>query len=184
MNTGIISMRYARALFEYAVENKAGEILFNEMKNVVSAYSANPGLKAALDNPVLAGDNKLRLIHAAAGGNPSDYYIRFANLLLSHHRENHLQTIALVYLDLYRKHKNITIGKLITAMPVDDKVVGKMKNLLQEKLEGTLEFETKIDPDIEGGFVLYFDTYRLDASVATQLKQIKRQLVSRKTKTV
>ncbi|GAB6011552.1 F0F1 ATP synthase subunit delta [Viscerimonas tarda] len=178
MNTGIISMRYARALFEYALEKKVEETFFVEMKNVVAAYSGNPKIRSALDNPVLNSKDKLRLIQAAAGGKASDTFDSFARLLLRRRRENHLQTIALVYLDLYRKHKNINVGKLITATPVNDATIQKMKSLLQKQQKGSLEFETSIDPTIGGGFILFFDTYRLDASVATQLRQIKQQLTS------
>jgi F-type H+-transporting ATPase subunit delta len=172
-------MRYARALFGYALEKKNDETLFDEMKRVASAYAAVPAMRSALDNPVLNSDDKLQLIRSAAGGKVSESFGNFARLLLHRKRENHLQTIALVYMDLYRKHRNINAGKLIMAAPVSDEVIAKMKNLLQKQQAGTLEFETTIDPTIEGGFVLFFDTYRLDASVATQLRQIRQQLVSR-----
>jgi len=175
-------MRYARALFEFALEKKAEDTLFDEMKSVVSAFADNPGLRVALDNPVLDFESKLNLIKAAAGKTASDVYVRFAQLLLHQRRENHLQTISMLYLDLYRKHKNINVGRLITAWPVNDEVISKMKNFLKARQSGTLEFESIIDPDIDGGFILYIDTYRLDASIATQLRNIKKQLVSRNDK--
>jgi len=182
MNSGIISMRYARALFEYALEKKAENTLFDEMKRVSAAYSENRKLRVVLDNPVLDFETKLGLIKAAAGGKVSEAYISFAKLLLHRKRENHLQTISLIYLDLYRKHKNINLGKLVTAYPVNDEVVAKMKDFLSTRQSGTLEFESIIDPDIDGGFILYIDTYRLDASIATQLRNIKNQLMSRNNK--
>ena len=184
MNSGIISMRYARALFEYALDKKVEEILFNEMRNVISAYSVNPKLRSVLDNPVLGTKDKLQLIESAGGGNVSDAYNRFVQLLLNQRRENHLQTIAYVYLDLYRKYKGINAGRLVTAAPVNGEIIEKMKSLLQKKQTGTLEFETTVDPAIEGGFVLFFDTYRLDASVTSQLRQIRQRLISQNKKVV
>ena len=97
-------------------------------------------------------------------------------------REKHLQTISLGYLDLYRNYKNISVGKLITACPVDQATVDKIKQLVLLKKTGVVDFVTEVDPTIEGGFVLYIDTYRLDASVASQLKHIKNQLLSRNKK--
>ena len=184
MNTGIISMRYARALFEYALEKKVEDTLFSEMKNVSEAFSKNPKLRSVLDNPVLGNSDKLQLIKSAAGIKVSDEYIRFAELLLRQRREKHLQTVSLVYLDLYRKHKNINIAKLVTATPVNDEVISKMKNFMKQSQLGVLEFESVVDSDIDGGFVLYIDTYRLDASVATQLRQIKQRLMSQNNKIV
>lgn len=182
MNSGMISMRYGRALFDYALEQKVEETLFEEMKNVALSFAQNKNLHQALSNPVLGNDDKLELMKSAAGGSVSDAYLRFAQLLLRQRRENYLQTISLVYTDLYRKHKNINVGKLVTAYPVDKEVIEKMKSFLQQKQSGTLEFESTIDPSIDGGFVLYIDTYRLDASIASQLKKIKAQLVERNAK--
>lgn len=182
MNSGMISMRYARALFEYALEQKVEDSLFLEMSNIASAFKQNKKLRQALNNPVLRSDDKLGLMKSAVGKSVSDAYLRFAQLLLRQKRENYLETISLVYADLYRKHKNINIGKLVTAFPVNDDVINKMKTFLQNRQQGTLEFESTIDSSIEGGFVLYIDTYRLDASIATQLKKIKAQLVTRNTK--
>jgi len=184
MNSGIISMRYARALFEFALDKKAEDKLFSEMKNVSMAISGNKGLRNALENPVLENEDKYSLIKAAAGSSASDEFLRFAKLLLDKRRENHLQEISLLYLDLYRAYKRIKVGKLVTAYPVDSSVIDKMKQLLQVKQGGDsiLEFDSVIDPDIDGGFILYIDTYRLDASVATQLRKIKQQLINRNSR--
>ncbi|NDW19379.1 F0F1 ATP synthase subunit delta [Dysgonomonas sp. 216] len=184
MNSGIISMRYARALFEFALDKKSEDVVFNEMKSVSLAFSKTKKLRVALDNPVLDFKTKFDLMKSIAGNNPSDVYIRFIQLLLHQRRENHLQTISLIYLDLYRKHKNIRLGKLVTAYPVNDEVISKMKNFLSTGKSDILEFESVIDPDIDGGFILYIDTFRLDASVATQLRNIKRQLINKNNKGV
>ena len=48
--------------------------------------------------------------------------------------------------------------------------------MVESKTKGTVEFETEVNPDIIGGFVLEYDTYRLDASVQTQLRQVLTQL--------
>ncbi|MBR5928383.1 MAG: F0F1 ATP synthase subunit delta, partial [Prevotella sp.] len=44
------------------------------------------------------------------------------------------------------------------------------------KTNGTVEFESEVDPDIIGGFILEYDTYRMDASVKTKLNSILTQL--------
>ena len=55
-------------------------------------------------------------------------------------------------------------------------VPGIMKAMVESKTKGTVEFETEVNPDIIGGFVLEYDTYRLDASVQSQLRGILSQL--------
>ena len=46
----------------------------------------------------------------------------------------------------------------------------------RESVNGTVEFETEVNPDIIGGFILEYDTYRMDASVKSKLNSILTQL--------
>ncbi|SBW04778.1 F0F1 ATP synthase subunit delta [uncultured Dysgonomonas sp.] len=182
MNEGMISKRYAKALLQFAIDNKSEDIIFSEMKALAAAFAAEPRLRMAMDNPTLNADDKLALIKASIGGKGSDVFVRFVDLVVKNKREVYLRNIALSYVDLYCESKHINTGKLVTATPVDTAVIEKMKSLLQTIKPGTLDFETSVDPDIEGGFVLYVDTYRLDASVKTQLKRIKQQFVAENSK--
>ncbi len=71
---------------------------------------------------------------------------------------------------------NFIQGKLITAVPVSPIIEKKMKTLVHSNAGGTVEFTTTIDPDIIGGFILEYDTYRMDASVKTKLNSLLTQL--------
>lgn len=176
-------MRYVRALFSYALENKAEDAVFTEMKKLSESFAANPNLRTILDNPVLNADDKLKLITAAAGNKVSDIFKKFIRLVLRQRRENHLQTISLSYLDTYREHKNITVGRLVTAQPTDDATIAKIKQIVQKtKPSATVELITEVNPDITGGFILYVDSFRLDASIDSQLRKIKDELMNKNKK--
>ena len=51
-----------------------------------------------------------------------------------------------------------------------------MKSMVERKTQGTVEFLTEVNPDIIGGFILEYDTYRMDASVKSQLNSILKKL--------
>ena len=51
-----------------------------------------------------------------------------------------------------------------------------MRQMVESHAQGTVEFETEVNPDIIGGFILEYDTYRMDASVKTKLNSILTQL--------
>jgi len=178
MNVGMVSKRYAKALLEYAVAQKSEDKIYSEMKLLAKQFANVPALRMAMDNPTLTVEDKRNLIKAAIGAKPSDVFIRFTDLVLAHKREVYLQSIALSYGDLYCESKHINTGKLVTASPVDKSVVEKMKALVQNIKPGDLDFDVEVDPEIDGGFVLYVDTYRYDASVKTQLNKIKQQLIA------
>lgn len=182
MNLGLISKRYAKALLGYAREEKAENILYSEMNKLAAVFAAEPKVRMAMENPILEAKDKLELLKAAVGSSPSAQFVRFIELVLKNKRESHLQFIALAYLDGYRKLNHINKAKLVTASKVDVKVVDKLKMVLQKIKPGTQEVETIIDPSIDGGFILFVDTYRLDASVSTQLRNIKSKFIAENSK--
>ena len=51
-----------------------------------------------------------------------------------------------------------------------------MRKMVESKTNGTVEFETEVNPDIIGGFILEYDSYRMDASVKSKLNSILQTL--------
>lgn len=172
MELGVISVRYARALMKSATELKQEDKVYEEMQVLAQSYIQVPELRFTIDNPMLAQDKKQTLLETACGTEVSDLTKRFIALVLKEGRESTLQFMAASYITLYRQQKNITRGRLITATPVSPDVEAKMKQMVVSKTRGTVEFNTEIDPDIIGGFILEYDTYRMDASVKTKLNTV------------
>lgn len=184
MNVGIISMRYAKAFIAFASENGVEDIVYKEVDALSRNFMVEPTLRKTLDNPVLQSEEKFSLVCNAAGAKVSQEFISFIKLVLGRKREKHLQSICLMYIDLYRKQKNITLGKLTTAWPVSKETEDRMKQMVIGETHGTVEFETKVDPEIEGGFIFEIGTYRLDASIATQFRRVKQQFIEKNRRIV
>lgn len=176
MEIGVISVRYARALLKCATEQKIEEKVYQEMQTLAQSYLQVPELRFTIDNPMLAKDKKESLVVTACGGDITPLTKRFISLVLSEDRESTLQFMATSYITLYRKQKNITRGKLITAVAVTPQIEKKMRQKVESRTQGTVEFQTEINPDIIGGFILEYDTYRMDASIQNQLRNILTQL--------
>jgi len=176
MDIGVISVRYARALLKGATVQQQEDKVYAEMQTLLGSYSELPQLRFTIDNPMLSKDKKQELLEIASGGDVSSLLKSFFALVLKERREGFLQFIANSYITLYRKQKDIIQGKLITAVPVSPIIEKKMKTLVHSNAGGTVEFTTTIDPDIIGGFILEYDTYRMDASVKTKLNSLLTQL--------
>ena len=183
MYIGVISMRYAKALLAYADEKGTEDTVYEEAGILADSFSRIPELRQALDNPVLPAETKLKLIcEAAGGGQVSEELKRF--VVLEERREKFVQLMIMSYIDLYRIQKNIRVGKITTGCPVAEEVVNRIRALVVEKTHGTVEFKTKIDPKLEGGFIFEIGTYRLDASVANQIKRVKQQFIAKNRRIV
>ena len=176
MDIGVISVRYARALLKSATEQKLDEAVYQEMQLLAKSYIEVPLLRQTIDNPMLSKDKKEALLLTAVGGQPTDLTRAFIALVLKEDREPVMQFIANSYVTLYRKQKNVIRGRLITAARVSPATEQKMRQMVESKTNGTVEFETEVNPDIIGGFILEYDTYRMDASVKSKLNNILQTL--------
>ncbi len=176
MDIGVISVRYARALLKCCAESKVEDQVYQDMQCLADNYIAVPELRRTIDNPMVARDKKKAILIAACGSNMNPVTERLIDLVLQEGRENMAQFIANSYITLYRQQKNITRGKLTTAVPVTPAVEQKMRQMVESRTNGTVEFTTAVDPDIIGGFVLEYDTYRMDTSVKSQFNNILKQL--------
>ncbi len=176
MDIGVISVRYARALLKSATEAKIETGVYEEMQTLAKTYAEVPQLRQTIDNPMLSKDKKQELLLTAVGENPSDLTKAFIGLVLKEDRENVMQFIANSYVTLYRQQKNVIRGRLITAAAVSPATEQKMRQMVENKTNGTVEFETEVNPDIIGGFILEYDTYRMDASVKAKLNNILNTL--------
>lgn len=176
MDIGVISVRYARALLKASLDAGVEDKVYSDMQILARNYIALPELRKAVDNPMLSKELKEQLLVAAVGNNPCDITRSFLSLVLKEARESILQFMANSYVTLYRKQKNIISAKLITAVDVTKSIKDKMRHLVESKTNGTVQFETSTNPELIGGFILEYDTYRMDASLKTKLNTILAQL--------
>ena len=176
MDIGVISVRYARALLKSATDAKIEDAVYTEMQQLAKSYVEVPQLRFTIDNPMLSKDQKEALLIVAAGEKPCQLTKAFIALVLKEDRENVMQFMANSYITLYRKQKNVIRGKLITAARVSAQTEQKMRQMVESKTNGTVEFETEVNPDIIGGFILEYDTFRMDASVKSKLNNILNTL--------
>ena len=176
MDIGVISVRYARALLKSATDQRLEDTVYSEMQLLAKSYVEVPQLRQTIDNPMLPKEKKETLLLTAVGGSPSELTKAFIQLVLKEGREPVMQFIANSYVTLYRQQKNVIRGRLITAARVSPATEQKMRQMVESKTNGTVEFETEVNPDIVGGFILEYDTYRMDASVKSRLNSILTQL--------
>lgn len=176
MDSGMISVRYAKALLACAKERGEERRVFDAMSVLSDSFEQCPELTAVLKNPTLSAAQKKQLVTAAAGGADNALFGRLTDLLLENGREEQLHRVALGYCDLYQADTKICVGRVTTARPLDAATNRRIRDFLAKRSGRTVELKTRVNPDLLGGFVLDVGDERLDASVAGQLRRIKKKL--------
>lgn len=178
MDLGIVSMRYAKAFLRFAIQNNEDAQVYAETSALAQAFLNVPALQKAMLNPVITNSQKQKLLLAAACGDkkPSISLTRFVNLVIHKLRADAMMLIAHSYGTLYRKEKQIIRGRLVVPGAVNEQVVAKLQQMVEAKSNSKVDFQVVQDATIGGGFILEYDTYRLDASVRNQLARLQREL--------
>ena len=176
MDLGLISVRYARALLKASNQEKQSEQVYADMQTLAAEYINVPELSVTIANPMLSEEQKETLLIAATGSTKCDLTRRFIQLVLKEGRAGIMQFIANSFVTQYREQNNLIQAKLSTAAALSPETESKLRKLVESKTNGKVEFLTSVDEDLIGGFVLEYDTYRLDASVKRQLSTILSNL--------
>lgn len=177
-------MRYARALLMFVNEEGVAAKVYQEALTLRKTCREMPELCQAIEKPVTAWEDKVQVLRQAAGGEISIQMQKFVELVLNERREKYLKRINQAFIDLYRKQEKIRVGKLTTAVPIAPEEVERIRRIVVDYAGGTAEFATKVDPSIQGGFIFEINTYRLNASVADQMRRIKKQFIQKNRRIV
>jgi F-type H+-transporting ATPase subunit delta len=176
MNEGLISRRYAKALYFHASERGEETLLYHRMKTLESLLSSVPALRTHLKSPLIPTKEKLKLLRDATGENPESSYVNFIALVFAHRREEALRLMALGYQTFYRQQKKISVVHLTSARELSDEALERIRRLAEQQTHGAVEFSTRVDPSLDGGFVFQLNDFRMDASVKGQLQRIGQRL--------
>lgn len=182
MDQGLIPRRYAKALYAVGVERSDTANLYQLMQALGKAFADMPGLAATVANPFVSDADKTSLLIKAVGGNdgkPDATYVDFLKLLEKNKRTALARDIARAYVDLYRQQNAIYRVDICSAAPMGERERARLEQIIAKHVgEGTIEYNYTTDPSLIGGFTVTVNSERLDASVSSQLKQLRLKLVN------
>lgn len=186
MYIGVMSKRYATALWDYARERGEETAAYGQTKLLLRNYSRVQDLRSTVENPMVDEKDKLAVLKSAAANDGCCKTLAdFFSLVLTHKREKLLVFILHSFLTLYEKEKQIRKGRLVTAIPVPEQTVENLKEAILKMIPGKdVDFDLEVDPDIIGGCILDVDFMRADACVASQLQSVKNQFIEKNRRIV
>lgn len=171
----LLAKRYAKALFELALEMKDLDGVKSDMVLVLDVINESKDFRLMLKSPVIKADKKAVIISKIFKGNVSNLSERFLVLVAKQRREPILLLIAKEFIDFYNIHNKIFITQLTTPVKITDDVRAKIINVLEKATEGTVELVEKINEDLLGGFVLNYKDKQYDASLQREINNLRRE---------
>jgi len=176
MNQSKISVRYSKAIIEMSREKDILETVKTDMDFIGQCLNQIPEFKLILDSPVIRTSEKITLFKKSIGENIHPLTLSFINLIFTNRREIYMESIIRYFMYLYNKETGIKPALLLSHVKLDPALQEKIIRTISQKLNVKMELQEQTEPQLLGGFIMRIDDYQIDASIASQLKKIKKEL--------
>jgi F-type H+-transporting ATPase subunit delta len=177
MIVGSIARRYAKALFDLAVEQNQVEPWAQSLLSLKKAVEGSPELRQVLQNPVYTREQRhglaAELARAAQlGPDPAN----LLKLLADRNRLAYLSGIA----DTFGRLADDKLGRVratvTSAVPMEAAAVAALEHKLAAATRAQVVLERAVDPALLGGAVAQVGSFVYDGSLRSQLEDLRRTL--------
>jgi F-type H+-transporting ATPase subunit delta len=173
-----ISIRYAKALFSLAQDEKKLDIVANDLGELKRLIDTSADFNKFVLNPLIIGNKKAEILKSLFSGKLDPLTMNFLYLLSNKKRVDVLDQILLKFDELLLKQRNQVVAELSSTSVLDDKQLNLIKANIEEMTQKSVILETKEDASLIGGFTVKIEDVIIDNSVRYQLAKLKEKLIS------
>ena len=167
--------RYATALFELALEDKAVDAVRQDLDQFDALVAANPDLSRLVRSPVFSADEQLKALSAIlAKAGIKGIAANFLRVITTNRRLFAVRDMIRGYRTLVARHRGEVTAEVTVAEQLNDKNLDALKSALKSVTGGKdIDLEVKVEPAIIGGLIVKLGSRMIDSSLRTKLNAIK-----------
>jgi F-type H+-transporting ATPase subunit delta len=167
--------RYATALFELALENKAVDAVKKDLDQFDALVADNTDLNRLVRSPVFDADEQLKALSAIlAKAGIGGLAANFLRVITTNRRLFAVRDMIRAYRALVARHKGEVTAHVTVAEKLSDIHLDALKSALKSVTSGKdIDLDVKIDPAIIGGLIVKVGSRMVDSSLRTKLNSIK-----------
>lgn len=172
-----LARRYARAGYDYALEQGAGEAFVSDCMQIRDTLDSDPQARNYLAAPVLSQKAQVRLAEGLAninGMNPVT--ARFLHILGRRGRLSHLRPICEQAATLALRRQGGARAHVESAGGLSEQEQSEVRSALENYIGGPVEMLTQTNPDLIGGVKIRIGSVQIDTSLSAGLRQLERKL--------
>jgi F-type H+-transporting ATPase subunit delta len=177
MIAGSIPRRYAKALFELAVEKGEVEAFAQGLLAIEGAIDAAPELEDVLVNPVYTREQRKAITRRLASrlALPSEIS-SLLELLSDRNRLRELPGVVEVFGALADEKLGRMRAHVTTAVPLDGAAAERLASQLARTTKAKVILERSVEPHLLGGVVTRVGRFTYDGSIRSQLEDLRSAL--------
>ncbi len=167
--------RYAGALFELALEEKAVDAVKKDLEQFDAMIEESADLNRLVRSPVFGVDEQLRALQAILDkAGIKGIAANFVRVIATNRRLFAVRNIIKGYRALVARHKGEVSAQVTVAEKLSDGNLDALKGALKSVTGGKdIDLNIEIDPAIIGGLIVKVGSRMIDSSLRTKLNAIK-----------
>jgi F-type H+-transporting ATPase subunit delta len=166
--------RYATALFELALEEKALDAVKADLDKFDALLDESADLLRLVRSPVFGLDEQERALVAVLDKTKiGGIAARFLRLVTQKRRLFAVREMTHAFRTLLARHKGETRAEVVVAEPLADKHLEALKSAIASAAGKNVALDIRIDPSILGGLKVQIGSRMIDASLKTKLNSIR-----------
>ena len=176
MIVSLLAARYTKAIFDLAIENNVIEETLKDMQLIGDLCAKNRDFRMMLKSPVVSTDKKLKIFKAIFENNINSFTLLYLQVIVRKNREAFIQEIAMEFEDLYNDYRGVLTTHITTASPLTDELRNQVIELMKKNTDKKINLVEDEDPELVGGYILKWKDLQYDASILSQINQMRRDL--------
>ncbi len=173
--------RYAKALFQVAVEEKNDLAQVDrDLQALVTMIGDSPELAQAAGRSGVTEAARKSLMEAVADKMALGAPVKKLLVLLAESRKlNLVPDLSIAYQERLLAHQNIVRAEVTSAVALSPDKTKALAESLGQATGKQVELSVSVDPELLGGVVAKIGSTVYDGSVRTQLTRMRQQLVEK-----
>jgi F-type H+-transporting ATPase subunit delta len=173
---------YAEAMLALGEERGQSDALLEELQELVASLDQNPQLAHFLASPLVDEEGRTRVIEELFRGRASDLLVDSLQVINRKGRLGQIRAIAEAYRAAHRDLRGWVDAKVRTAVPLSAALRSRLADSIAAFSGKKPSLIEKIDPSLIGGMVVEVAGKKIDASVASRLRDLSAALQARATR--
>lgn len=166
--------RYATALFELAIEDKALEKVGKELVQIEAMLDTSEDLQRLITSPAFTAEQQERSISAILEkAKIKGITANFLALVAQKRRLFALPKMIQCYRGLLSRHKGEVRAEVTSAAKLSADQQKKLKSSLKSVVGRDIQVDTVIDESLLGGLIVKVGSQMIDTSLRTKLQNLK-----------
>jgi F-type H+-transporting ATPase subunit delta len=166
--------RYARALFELAVEERSLDGVKGDLDRFAALIDESADLRRLVRSPVFGADEQLKALsavldRAAIAGLAAN----FLRVIATNRRLFAVTDMIRDFRKLVAAHKGEATAEVTLAERPSETHLNAIKDALKGITRKDVQVEVKVDPSIIGGLIVKLGSRMVDSSLRTKLNSLK-----------